>query len=64
MFSLTHSAREYFKKLELKKNNKNAALNGCISRARANSVSKLAFSESSFNSLQNKIVFCTLYPRE
>ena len=38
-------------------------LNGCISKARANSESKLTFSESSFNFLQNSVVFYTLYPR-
>ena len=42
---------------------KHATLNGCISKSRANSDSKLTFSESSFHFLQNKIVFCTLYPR-
>ena len=59
---LTYSAGEYFKKLALKKK-QNAALNRCISKARANSESKLTFSESSFNFLQNRVVFCTLYPR-
>ena len=33
-------------------------------KATANSESKLAFSESSFNFPQNRVVFCTLYPRE
>ena len=61
---LTHSAREYFEKLALKKTTKNATLNGCISKARANSESKLTFSESSLNFLQNRVVFCTLYPHE
>ena len=42
---------------------KKAFLNGCISKARPNSESKLTFSESSFNFLQNSVVFCTLYPR-
>ena len=45
------------------KKKQNAALNGCISKARVNSESKLTFSESSFNSLQNRVIFCTLYPR-
>ena len=62
-FLLTHSAREYFEKLAFKKKTKNSALNGCISKARANSELKLIFSESSFNFLQNRVVFCTLYPR-
>ena len=39
---------------------KNATINGCISKASANSESKLPFSESSFNFLQNRVVFCTL----
>ena len=42
---------------------KHASLNGCISKAGANSESKLTFSESSFNFLQKRVVFCTLYPR-
>ena len=46
-----------------KKKKKNATLNGCVSNARANSESKLTFSESSFSFLQNKIVFCTFYLR-
>ena len=56
---LTHSAREYFEKLVFKKNNqkKNATLNGCISKARANSEFKLTFSESPFHFLQNSVVF-------
>ena len=41
---LTHSAPEYFEKLPLKNP---ATSNGCISKARANSESKLTFSESS-----------------
>ena len=60
---ITHSAPEYFEKLAFKKKTKNATLKGCISKARVNSESKLTFSESSFNFLQNKVVFCTLYPR-
>ena len=60
-FYLTHSAREYFEKLSFKKTLKNEPLNGCISKARANSESKLTFSESSFNFLQNN-VFCALCP--
>ena len=59
---LTHSAPEYFEKLAFKKN-KNATLNGCISKAKAKSESKLTFSENCFNFLQNKVVFCKLYPR-
>ena len=55
---LTHSARKYFEKLAFKK--KNATLNGCISKARMNSESKLTFSKSSFNFIQKSIVFCTL----
>ena len=61
-FSLTHSAREDFEKLAFKKT-KNATLNSFIANARANSESKLTFSESSFNFLQIIVVFCTLYPR-
>ena len=45
------------------KKKQNAALNRCISKARVNSESKLTFSESSFNFLQNRVIFCTLYPR-
>ena len=58
---LTHSAREYFEKLALKKA-KNVTLNGCISKVSANSESKLAFSGSSFRFLQNSVAFCTLCP--
>ena len=50
---ITHSAPEYFEKWHLKKN-KNTTLNGCISKARANSESKVTFSESSFNFVQNR----------
>ena len=39
-----------------------ATLNGCISKATANSESKLAFSESSFNFLQNRVVFLHALP--
>ena len=45
------------------KKTKSATLNGCISKARANLESKLTFSESLFNFLQKRVVFCTLYPR-
>ena len=45
------------------KKSKNATLNGCISKARANSESKLTFSDSSFNFLQNSVIFCTFYLR-
>ena len=55
--SMTHSALEYFEKLALKNQQKNASLNGCISKARANSESKLTFSESSFNYLQYRVGF-------
>ena len=48
---LTHSAWE----LAFKEKTKNATLNGCISKARANSESKLTFSESSLNFLQNSL---------
>ena len=51
---ITHSAPEYFEKLVFKKKKNNATLNGCISKARANSESKLTFSESSFNFVQNR----------
>ena len=47
-----------------KKQTKNPTLNGYISKTRANSESKLKFSESSFKFLQNSVLFCTLYPRE
>ena len=57
---LTHSAREYFEKLAFKKN---PTLNGCISNARANSESKLTFSESLFNFFQNRVVSCTRFTR-
>ena len=58
---LTHSARKYFEKLAFKKKpKKTVTLNCCISKARANSELKLT--ESPFNFLQNKVVFCTLYP--
>ena len=40
---------------------KNGNLNGSISKARANSESKLTFSEGSFNFLKNKVLFVTLY---
>ena len=50
---LAHSTREYFEKLAVKKQKatKNAALIGCISKARTNSEWKLTFSESPFNFL-------------
>ena len=56
-FYLTHSATEYFEKLAFTKKKKNATLNGCISKARASSESKLKFLEISFNFLQNSVVF-------
>ena len=43
---------------------KNATLNGCIAKARANSELKLTFSETSFNILQNSVGFFRIYPRE
>ena len=46
---LTHSAREYFEKVALKKKTKHATLNGRLLKARANSDSKRTFSESSFS---------------
>ena len=49
-------------KFRIKKKKKNATLNSLISKARANSESKLTFSESSFNFLKNIIAFCMLYP--
>ena len=59
--SLTHSAAKYFQKLAFKKKQtKKTTLNGYISKASASSESKLTFSESSFNFLQNRVVFCTL----
>ena len=39
-------------KTDIKQKTKNVTFNGCISKARANSESKLTFSESSFNFLQ------------
>ena len=59
-FYLIHSALEYFEKLAFKK--KKTILNNCISRARLNSESKLTFSGSSFNFLQNRIVFLQALP--
>ena len=62
-FYLTHSTWEFFENLVFtKKKQKNATLNSLISKARANSESKLIFSESPFNFLKNRVVFCTLYP--
>ena len=58
-FYLTHSARGYFEKFTLKKK---VTLNGCISKPRPNSQSKLIFAEISLNFLQNKIIFFMLYP--
>ena len=46
------------------KQTKKATLNGCISKDRVNSESKLKFSESSFNFLEYRVVFCTLYSRQ
>ena len=60
---LNHSAPEYLEKLAIKKKTENGTWNGCISKARKNSESKLTFSESSFNFLEKSTVFCTLYPR-
>ena len=43
---------------------KNPTLNGgCMSKARVNLASKVTFSEILFNFLQNRALFCTLYPR-
>ena len=42
---------------------KNESLNGCISKTRANSESKLTCSESSFNFLQKSVAFCVIYSR-
>ena len=39
----------------------NATLKGFISKARANSESKLISSKSSFNFVTNTVVFCTLF---
>ena len=57
---LAHSAREYFEKLALKKNE---TLNGFISKARVNLELKLTFSESPFNFFQNRVIFCGHYAR-
>ena len=61
-FYLTYSVREHFEKLTFKKTTKKATLNGCISKSRIKSESKLTFPQILFNSLQSKVVFCTLYP--
>ena len=58
----THSTLQYFEKLTLKKKQKKN-LNGYISKTRTNLDSKPIFSESSFNFLQNSIIFCKIYPR-
>ena len=50
-------------KIGILKKNKKATLNGCISKARANSESKLIFSESPLNFLQNSVVFSMPYTR-
>ena len=63
LWDLTHSTREYFEKLAFKKKAKNESLNGCISKTRANSESKLTCSESSFSFLQKSVVFCVIYSR-
>ena len=46
----------------LKEKKKKLTLKSLISTARANSESKLTLSESSFNFLKNRVVFCELYP--
>ena len=56
-------SRRILWKNDILKKTKNATLNGCISKARTNSESELTFAESSFNFVQNRVVFCTLYPR-
>ena len=61
-FYLTHSVREYFEILAFKKT-KNATLNGFISKVRTTSESKLTFPESSFNFLESRVVFFTIYAR-
>ena len=53
-FYLTHSVREYFEKLAFKEKQKTK--NATV-KAKPNSESKLTFSESSFNFLQNRVVF-------
>ena len=58
------SSQEYFEKLAFKKKqNKKCHFKRLISKARTNSESKVTFSESSFNFLQESVVFSTLYPR-
>ena len=47
----------------LKKTTKKVTLNDHISKTRAKWDSRLTLSESSFNFLQNSIIFCALYPR-
>ena len=49
-------------KIDIKEKTKNPTLKGYISKTRTNSESKLKFSESSFNLLQNSVIFCTLWP--
>ena len=50
-------------KIDVNKKTKSRILNDHISKTRTNSESKLKFSESSFNLLQNSVYFCSLYPR-
>ena len=61
---LTHSALKYFEKLTFlnKKQQKKPTLDVHISKTKKNSESKFTFSSSSFNFLQNSVMFCVLYP--
>ena len=64
MKRLTHSAmtHQLLWKIDIKKR-KHATLNGHISKTRTNLGSRLRFPESSFNFLQNSVIFCALFPR-
>ena len=53
-FYLTHSARKYFEKVAFKEKQKTK--NATV-KTKDNSESKITFSESSFNFLQNRVVF-------
>ena len=60
-YSLPNSALKWFEKLILKKSD--STLNGNISKTRRNLESRLRFSKSSFNFVENIVIFCAFYPR-
>lgn len=59
----THSVQHCFEKLIVQKNTKIETLNEDISKARTNWESRIIFLYSSFDFLQNNVIFSELFPR-